>query len=228
MRILIIEDDTDIATNLYDYLEGRGHTPDAAADGVTGLHLAITHDYDAILLDLTLPGMDGLDVCRKLRQDARRDTPVLMLTARETLDDKLAGFAGGADDYLVKPFALREVEARLLALHQRHRGRTVRRVLQVGDLVFDTETLTVQRAGHAIHLPRKCLRLLELLMCSPNRVFTRAELEQAAWGEAVPASDSLRAHMHTLRRALALPRRPDVIETVHGVGYRLVGIDADK
>src|SRR5690554_2306944 len=112
MRILVIEDNQDIAANLGDYLEDRGHTVDFAADGVTGLHLAVVHDFDAIVLDLNLPGMDGLEVCRKLRNDARKQTPVLMLTARDSLDNKLAGFDSGADDYLVKPFALQEVEVR--------------------------------------------------------------------------------------------------------------------
>ena len=113
MRILVIEDNSDIAANLGDYLEDRGHTVDFAADGVTGLHLAVVHDFDAIVLDLNLPGMDGLEVCRKLRNEARKQTPVLMLTARDTLDNKLAGFDSGADDYLIKPFALQEVEVRL-------------------------------------------------------------------------------------------------------------------
>ncbi len=123
MRILIIEDDPAIAANLYDFLEGRGHAVDAASDGVTGLHLAVTGSFDAIVLDVGLPGMSGSALCRKLRDEADSDTPVLMLTARDTLEDKLDGFARGADDYLVKPFALKEVEARLAALHKRHAGQ---------------------------------------------------------------------------------------------------------
>ena len=113
MRILVIEDNSDIAANIGDYLADKGHVVDFAGDGVTGLHLAVVHDFDAIVLDLTLPGMDGLEVCRKLRQEARRQTPVLMLTARDALDQKLTGFDSGADDYMVKPFALQELEARL-------------------------------------------------------------------------------------------------------------------
>jgi DNA-binding response OmpR family regulator len=103
VRILVVEDNRDIAANLGDYLEDRGHTVDYAADGVTGLHLAVVNDFDAIVLDLNLPGMDGLEVCRKLRQEGRKQTPVLMLTARDSLDHKLEGFESGADDYLVKP-----------------------------------------------------------------------------------------------------------------------------
>nr|MBP6437942.1 response regulator [Thermomonas sp.] len=110
MRILVIEDNPDIAANLGDYLEDQGHVVDFAADGVTGLHLAVVHDFDAIVLDLNLPGMDGLEVCRKLRGEGRKQTPVLMLTARDSLENKLAGFDSGADDYLIKPFALQEVD----------------------------------------------------------------------------------------------------------------------
>lgn len=222
MRILIIEDDVDIAGNLYDYLESRGHTMDHAADGVTGLHLAVTHDYDAILLDVAMPGMNGFEVCRKLRADARRDTPVLMLTARDTLEDKLTGFEHGADDYLVKPFALREVEARLRAVTKRHQGHVADRVLNVGDVTFDPSTLLIARGGTPVKLPPKCVRLLELMLQRPGHVFSRADLETAVWGEALESGETLRSHMHLLRRALARPDRPDPIETVHGLGYRLV------
>jgi DNA-binding response OmpR family regulator len=116
MRILIIEDNRDLAANLVDYMEERGHAADVAGDGLTGLHLATVNDYDAIVLDLMLPGMDGITLCRKLRDDARKTTPVLILTARDSLDDKIVGLESGADDYVAKPFALREVETRLHAL----------------------------------------------------------------------------------------------------------------
>lgn len=222
MRILIIEDDVDIAANVYDYLAGRGHTVDHAADGVTGLHLAVTQPYDALLLDVALPGMNGFEVCRKLRSDAQRDIPVLMLTALDTLENKLAGFEGGADDYLVKPFALREVEARLTALAKRYQGRVTDRVLTVGDLRFDPSALSITRAGTPVKLPPKCVRLLEILMQRPGHVFSRAQLETAVWGEALESGETLRSHIHLLRRALAHPDRPNPIETVHGLGYRLV------
>ena len=143
MRILVIEDNSDIAANLGDYLEDRGHTVDFAADGVTGLHLAVVHDFDAIVLDLNLPGMDGIEVCRKLRNEARKQTPVLMLTARDSLENKLAGFDSGADDYLIKPFALQEVEVRLNALSRRGKGVQTR-VLDVGDLEYNLDTLEVR------------------------------------------------------------------------------------
>ena len=113
MRILVIEDNSDIAANVGDFLADRGHVVDFAGDGVTGLHLAVVNTFDVIVLDLSLPGMDGLEVCRKLRQDARKQTPVLMLTARDALEQKLSGFDSGADDYMVKPFALQELAAKI-------------------------------------------------------------------------------------------------------------------
>lgn len=221
MRILIIEDDPAIAANLYDFLESRGHVVDAAADGVTGLHLAVTHRFDGIVLDLGLPGMDGMTLCRRLREDARIDTPVLVLSARDTLDDKLQGFGFGVDDYLVKPFALREVEARLLALHRRHSGEGTSSILRSGDLVLDPRSLSIRFMSAEVKLPPKCIRLLELLMRRPGQVCSRDELESAVWGESQETSDTLRSHIHILRRELERAGGHDPIETIHGMGYRL-------
>lgn len=220
MRVLIIEDELDIATNLYDHLEAHGHSVDLARDGLSGLHLAVSASFDAIVLDLGLPGMGGLNLCRKLRQEACSDVPVLVLTARDLLDDKLEAFECGADDYLVKPFALREVEARLNALVRRHSGRVTDRRVVVDELVFDPASLTVQFDGQVVQLSRKCLCLLQTLLSCPNRVFARSDLEHAAWGDEQPMSDSLRSHMHMLRRALTDARGFSPIENVHGVGYR--------
>src|SRR5688500_12461109 len=146
MRILVIEDNSDIAANLGDYLEDRGHTVDFAADGVTGLHLAVVHDFDAIVLDLNLPGMDGLEVCRKLRNESRKQTPVLMLSARVSLYNLLAGFDSGADDYLINAFALQAVEVRLNALSRRGRGKQTL-VMTVADREYNPDTLEVRRDG---------------------------------------------------------------------------------
>jgi len=221
VRVLIIEDDPAIAANLYDFLEARGHSVDAAGDGVTGLHLAVTGEFDAVVLDLGLPGMDGITLCRKLREQAHNDTPVLMLTARDTLQDTLNGFSGGTDDYLVKPFALKEVEARLLALHKRRAGRVSHQELTVGDLLFDPRSLTARFCGQELKLPPKCIRLLEAFMSDPDRVFSRKELETAVWGGEQETSDTLRSHMHVLRRELQRAGGYDPIRTLHGIGYRL-------
>jgi DNA-binding response OmpR family regulator len=225
MRVLIIEDNPDIAANLGDYLEDHGHTVDFAGDGVTGLHLAVVNEFDAIVLDLALPGMDGLDVCRKLRSEAGKDTPVLMLTARDRLEDKLAGFETGADDYLVKPFELQEVEARLNVLAGRGRRKN-RRELKVGDLNYNLDTLNVRRGDKEIYLNPIGLKLLHCLMDSSPNVVSRAELEMEVWGEEMPDSDSLRVHIHSLRGAIDKPFDSNMIQTRHGIGYRLVEPDA--
>jgi DNA-binding response OmpR family regulator len=222
VRILIIEDDKSIATNVYDFLSSAGHVVDAAADGVTGLHLAVTQPFDAIVLDIGLPGMDGMRVCQKLRAEAHVETPIIMLTARDTLNDKLKGFEQGADDYLVKPFALKELEARLTALHKRSSGRVTEKVLTAGDLTLDPRSLIVRIRGSDVKLPPKCIRLLELMIGQPGRVFSRAELERTVWGDVQETSDTLRSHMHILRRALVEAGGYDPVETVHGLGYRLL------
>lgn len=225
MRILVIEDNSDIATNIGDYLEEKGHVADFAGDGVTGLHLAVVHDFDAIVLDLTLPGMDGLEVCRKLRQDARKQTPVLMLTARDSLDQKLTGFDSGADDYMVKPFELQELEARLSVLARRGKG-VKNRILQLADLTYNLDTLVVIRAGKQIQLNPIGLKLLQHLMESAPSVVTRQDLETRVWGEELPDSDSLRVHIHGLRAVLDKPFEKHLIQTRHGIGYRMVDPDA--
>jgi DNA-binding response OmpR family regulator len=225
MRVLIIEDNPDIAANLGDYLEDHGHTVDFAGDGITGLHLAVVNEFDSIVLDLALPGMDGLDVCRKLRSEAGKDTPVLMLTARDRLEDKLAGFETGADDYLVKPFELQEVEARLNVLAGRGRRRNSRE-LKVGDLKYNLDTLNVSRGDEDIYLNPIGLKLLHCLMEASPNVVSRAELEMEVWGEEMPDSDSLRVHIHSLRSAIDKPFGSNLIQTRHGIGYRLVEPDA--
>jgi DNA-binding response OmpR family regulator len=221
MRVLIIEDNSDLAANVYDFLEARGHTPDAAGDGVTGLHLAVSNDYDVIVLDLMLPGTDGLTVCRKLREEAEQHTPVLMLTAKDTLEDKLAGFRSGADDYLVKPFELRELEARLLALARRAAPVAESRPIRVGDLSFDPRTLEVRRAGRLISLTPTGLKILELLMRRYPGVVSRREIAYALWRDSPPDSDALRTHIHTLRAALDHPFAAPMIRTIHGIGFKL-------
>jgi DNA-binding response OmpR family regulator len=226
ISVLIIEDSKDLAANIADYLEAKGYLVDVAMDGVTGLHLAVTQPHDVIVLDLMLPGIDGLTLCRRLRQDAQSAVPVLMLTARATLDDKAAGFGEGADDYLVKPFELRELDLRLRALMRRARaGETLRR-LKVADLVFDLDTLIVQRADQLITLPALPMKILELLMKRAPGVVWRRDIEQAVWGDSPPDSDALRVHMHTLRSAIDPPGLPPLLHTLRGVGYQLKAPDA--
>lgn len=226
-NILLIEDHHDIAAIVCDHLEQRGHTVDYAADGLGGLHLATTGEFDAILLDLMLPGIDGLEICRKLRNDANIRTPILMLTARDTLDDKIAGLDAGADDYLVKPFEIAELDARLRALLRRASGQTTAEVLQVADLSMDTGTMQVQRAEQRLNLTPIGLKLLTaLLRAAPNLVAKR-DLERAVWDDYAPDSDALRSHLYTLRKAVDKPFDVALLQTVAGVGYRLAEPDDD-
>ncbi|MEM8983883.1 MAG: response regulator transcription factor [Pseudomonadota bacterium] len=219
--LLLIEDNHDIAAMICDFFEARGYTMDYAADGVTGLHLAVTGSFDAIILDLMLPGIDGVELCRKLRNEASRDTPVLMLTARDTLDDKIAGLEAGADDYLVKPFEITELEARIRATLRRIRGRLVRETLELGDLTVDTGTMEVSRAGTSLSLTPIGLKLLTTLLKAAPRVVTRQDLERAVWGDIVPDSDALRSHMYNLRKSIDKPFDKPLLHTVAGSGYRL-------
>lgn len=224
LRILVVEDNADISENIGDYFEARGHILDFAMEGIGGLHLALTQDYDIIVLDIMLPGMDGLTFCRKLRAEGGNLIPVLMLTARDTLDDKLEGFDAGADDYLVKPFAMQELNARIEALVRRAE-RIPRIHLQVADLELDIGIMKVKRAGHPISLNRACLKILTLLMQASPNVVARKDMEHALWGDMPPGSDALRSHIYALRRAIDKPFEEPLLETVHGVGYRLVGHD---
>jgi len=224
LRVLVIEDNPDLAANLVDYLEAHRHLADAAGNGIGGLNLAQANDYDVIVLDLMLPGLDGLSLCRRLRaEDGGRQTPILMLTALDTIEDKIAGLEAGADDYVVKPFVLREVEARLKALARRAQGTAARQRLQIGDLAFDTSTYEVRRGERAIALPPIPLRLLEALMRASPRVLAREELERAVWGDAPPDSDALRAHLHILRNAIDRGFERPLLRTLRGLGWQIVG-----
>jgi len=225
-RVLVVEDDLTIAGNLYAYLEARGFVPDAAYDGRSALAMLARQSFDAVVLDIGLPGgVDGYGVLHGLRVEQCSPVPVLMLTARDGLDDKLAGFAHGVDDYLTKPFALAEVEARLTALIQRARGGVVNAVRTFGPLQLDVRTRVVSVGGKPVHLARKSVAIVEMLMRDPGRVVQRAELEDALWGDEPPSAYALRSQMHLLRRALA-DAGFDGIETVHGTGWRLVQGDA--
>lgn len=219
--ILLVEDNRDIAEMVGDFLEARGYAIDYAAEGISGLHLAVTNSYDVVVIDLILPGMDGLDICRKLRADAKKSTPVLMLTGRDTLEDKLIGLEAGADDYLVKPFELRELEARLRALIRRDRHQVSTLILKVGDLTLDTATLRLTRAGHELDVSPIGLKVLTILMRESPRVVSRRAIEREIWGDTLPDSDTLRSHLYNLRRVIDKPFSHPLLHTIHSAGYRL-------
>lgn len=222
MHLLLIEDNPDLVENLCEFLESTGHTVDIAYNGITGLGFAIENSYDVIILDLMLPGLDGLEVCAWLRREGR-DTPVLMLTARDTLHNKLEGFASGADDYLVKPFALPELGARVGALARRARREIAQQRLIVADLQYDPDTLRVERAGRRIELAPIPLKILALLMRRSPGVVRREEIEREIWGDDPPDSDTLRAHLHVLRTAIDRGFESTLLHTIRGMGYRIAG-----
>ncbi|WP_454832219.1 response regulator transcription factor [Pseudoxanthomonas wuyuanensis] len=228
MRLLVIEDNRSLVANLFDYFESRGHILDAAPDGATGLHLATSHHYDAIVLDWMLPRMDGPEVLRKLREEHDSGIPVIMLTARDELPDKIAGFRAGADDYLTKPFALPELEVRLEALMARAQGRSRKKVLEVLDLRLDLNTLEASRGGQPLHLYPACRKLLETLMQASPAAVTREQLERALWGDNPPDGDMLRSHIYELRRSVDGPFDVKLIQTIPRVGYRLGAMHAER
>jgi DNA-binding response OmpR family regulator len=223
MRILIVEDNADVVATLYSYLEPRGYVLDCAANGYGGFALMAQHEYDAIILDIKLPGLDGLALCRRLREELNNDTPVLILSACDAIEDKVAGFESGADDYLVKPFSLVEVDIRIKALVRRARGRNAgSNLLRVGDLEFNTSTFEVKRAGKPVILNRTGFTILYCLMREAPKVVPREVLESELWGENPPDSDALRTHIHALRQALDKHHSFSMLRTVQGIGYRLI------
>lgn len=223
MRILIIEDNSEIASNMAAYLQSRSHLVDCSALGRHGLNLLQENDYDVLVLDLMLPDMDGLELCRQMRNNPTQgQIPVLMLTARDTLQDKLSGFGAGADDYLVKPFSLLELEARLIALNQRRSVAGQARILSFADIRYNLDTVEIQRGQRNIKLTTAPRKILELLLRAGGRTVTRAELTEAVWGDNPPDADALSVHMHALRSALHAQGEAPILLTVRGEGYRLV------
>jgi DNA-binding response OmpR family regulator len=221
VNVLVVEDNRDIAANIADYLEPKGHVLDFASNGPHGLELASKGRYDVIVLDIMLPGLDGMTVCERLRNEARVGTPLLMLTARDQLDDKLEGFRVGADDYLVKPFSVRELEVRLEALVKRSQSTGLSRRFVVADLQYDADSMTAIRAGQALVLNPIQRKLLEALLMNTHRVMSREELETLIWGDELPGSDVLRTHIYHLRNVVDKPFAEKLIHTIHGAGYRL-------
>ena len=220
MRILVIEDNRAILANILDYLQLKSYSVDCAQDGLSGLHLATTARYDLVVLDIMLPGANGYPVCKRLREDARSEVPILMLTARDALEDRLAGLQCGADDYLIKPFALSELVARIEAILRRSQGGR-KRQLKVADLIYDLDTLNITRAGQPLKLNPLAMKLLEILMQKNPAVVRRETLEEALWGDHSPSSDSLRSHIHQLRQIIDKPFATPLLHTLHGIGYRL-------
>ncbi len=224
-KILIIEDNPDIVANIYAFFEPKGFELDNAHNGISGLTLASNNRYDVILLDVMLPGMDGTKLCKTLREELHDKTPVLMLTARDTVLDKVAGFDSGADDYLVKPFSLVELEARIKALIRRHQDEHFGHIIEVGALSLNPDEHNVKRENQLIKLTPIGFKILHTLMNAAPRVVSKTELEEKVWGRDIPSSDALRTHLHSVRLQIDKPFAQPMIMTVPGVGYQVITPD---
>jgi len=218
IMVLLVEDNMDIAGTISDYLTIEGIECDHAFDGETGFQRALTGEYDVILLDIMLPFRDGISICNALRNEGI-DTPVLMLTARDTLTDKLEGFSAGADDYLVKPFALEELLMRTRVLSRRRSGE-IRR-FSLGDLIVDFENRHVARSGQAINLSPTSWTILEVLAQNSPHVVTRSRLSMALWQGDPPDTNALKTHLYKLRMRIDKPFDQNLIHTVAGQGVAL-------
>jgi DNA-binding response OmpR family regulator len=225
MHVLVIEDNPDIVANLFGFLEPLGYTLDVARNGPAGLNLAIQNPYDVVVLDLSLPGMDGMEVCRRLREVHLNAVPILMLTARDTEHDKVTGLSAGADDYLVKPYSLLELDARLKALVRRMRNEQVRHAIVYDDIRMDLRTGTATRAGKALALTPTGYKILSVLLRQAPHLVSRETLEREVWGDNPPESDALRTHIHALRQALDKSFDRPMLITRAGIGYRLASSD---
>ncbi|MBA3978981.1 MAG: DNA-binding response regulator [Alcanivorax sp.] len=219
LAILLVEDHRQLAQTVVEYLEELGASADYAGDGALARSLLREHHYDLILLDIMLPGEDGYSLCEYLRHDLTLDTPVIFLTARDQLDDKLEGFRRGGDDYLIKPFALPELSARIQALVRRERREVAPHILSVADLELDPARQEVRRAGQVLRLSPTAFRILRILMRETPKVVSREQLEQELWGDLVPDSDALRSHLYNLRKAVDKPFDVHLLETMPGVGF---------
>jgi len=224
LKMLLVEDNVAISKNIAAFFMQKDILLDFAYDGVHGCELALNNFYHVVILDIALPKMDGLLVCKALRAECERHLPIIMLTARDSLDDKLAGFADGADDYLTKPFALEELYVRCIALTQRHTLHQSK-VLLLGEgeqrLTLDIATKQVTRDAQDIHLQPIPFAILRILMEAHPRAITRSELCGQIWGEELTSSDTLRSHLYQLRKALDKPFNHAIVKTMHGVGFSL-------
>jgi DNA-binding response OmpR family regulator len=220
LNVLLVEDQLSIAQNIADYMEAKGHVFDFATNGKQGLELALENFYDLIILDLNLPAMDGLDICKYLREKSDHHIPILMLTARDSIDDKISGFSVGADDYLTKPFLLQELEVRCLALSRRHLLQT-NNTLTLGPLIIERKAKKVTREGEHLELHSMGFRILTILAEAYPQVVSRSQLLQKIWGDEPTESDAMRSHIYQLRNVLDKPFKSALLKTIHGVGFVL-------
>jgi DNA-binding response OmpR family regulator len=225
--VLLVEDHPVVAAQVGRFLELYGYQVDYAADGTKAVGLGLTHSYDAIVLDVGLPRLSGLEVCKRLRAKSNGRTPILMLTVRATLRDKVAGLEAGGDDYLTKPFEPRELDARLRALIRRARGDLASTLYRVDDLTLDTATKRAVRAGCVLSLSPTEIRLLQILMRASPAVVKRPDIERELWGFELPRSDVLRSHLYNLRKTIDRPFLRPLLHTAMCNGYRIAAVAAE-
>ena len=218
--LLLVEDDSSLAGSLADYLTERGYDVDFAFNGASGIELARRNDYAVIVMDVSMPMLDGLSACHQLRDDHGIDTPIIFLTARDTLDDKIAGYKSGGDDYLVKPFAPEELVCRVDALRKRPPLANAMD-LTLGDFTIHPSRLEVTYAGQALELHDTHIRLLMILANAAPNLVSKPALEAEIWPDETPSSRPLRNHVYRLRRLLGDKFGHHFIKTVHGKGYRI-------
>ncbi|MBD3643571.1 MAG: response regulator transcription factor [Alcanivorax sp.] len=221
LSILLVEDHRQLAQTVVEFLEQEGATVDYAGNTSLARELVQEHHYDLMLLDVMLPGEDGYSFCQYLRKDLSLDLPVIFMTARDQLEDKLEGFDRGGDDYIVKPFALPELAARVSALIRRQRKEVTANTLQVADLELDPARQEVRRNGQLLKLSPTAFRILRILMRESPRVVSREQLEHELWGDLVPDSDALRSHLYNLRKAVDKPFDNALLNTLPGVGFSI-------
>lgn len=219
MTVLVVDDNADILSNVRDYLEMSGLSVETALGGREALSRMSRKSYAVCILDIGLPDIDGLSVCKMLRQKGDK-TPILMLTARDSIDDRVTGLSVGADDYLIKPFSFRELSARVQALIRRAYGDEQMK-LKVGDLEFDLSTTQVFRGGQLIKLNPTCLTILKELMTKSPAIVSRNRLEALVWSDSVPDSDSLRANIYLLRQAIDKSFDKKLLHTHPGLGWSI-------
>lgn len=219
MTVLVVDDNADILSNVRDYLEMSGLSVETALGGREALSRMSRKSYAVCILDIGLPDIDGLSVCKTLRQKGDK-TPILMLTARDSIDDRVTGLRVGADDYLIKPFSFRELSARVQALIRRAYGDEQMK-LKVGDLEFDLSTTQVFRGGQLIKLNPTCLTILKELMTKSPAIVSRNRLEALVWSDSVPDSDSLRANIYLLRQAIDKSFDKKLLHTHPGLGWSI-------
>jgi len=221
LSVLLVEDHRQLAQTVVEFLEQEGALVDYASDTTLARTLVQEHHYDILVLDVMLPGEDGYSFCQYLRKELALDTPVIFMTARDQLDDKLEGFARGGDDYIVKPFALPELVARVQALVRRERREVAPNLLTVADLQLDPARQEVRREGQLLKLSPTAFRILRILMRESPKVVSREQLEHELWGDLVPDSDALRSHLYNLRKAVDKPFEHALLETLPGVGFSI-------